>query len=72
LGLFNGGGQVAEKRLVGIPTPRVEAEEKVSGRAVYALDVVLPEMLWVKTLRSPIPYGRIKHIDASKALLEPS
>jgi CO/xanthine dehydrogenase Mo-binding subunit len=62
---------VAEKRLVGIPTPRVEAEEKVSGRAVYALDVVLPEMLWVKTLRSPIPYGRIKHIDASKALRLP-
>ncbi len=62
---------MAEKRIIGIPTPRVEAEEKVSGRAVYALDVVLPEMLWVKVLRSPIPYGRIKRIDVSKALRIP-
>jgi CO/xanthine dehydrogenase Mo-binding subunit len=39
----------------------------VSGRAVYATDVVLPHMLWAKTLRSPISYGRIKRIDTRKA-----
>jgi CO/xanthine dehydrogenase Mo-binding subunit len=58
---------VAEKQVIGVPTPRVEAEEKVSGRAIYAVDVVLPGMLWAKVLRSPIPYGRIKKIDVSKA-----
>ena len=44
---------MAERRVLGIPSPRVEGEEKVGGRAVYAVDVVLPDMLWVKVLRSP-------------------
>ena len=56
------------KRVVGSPTPRVEGEEKVTGQAVYSLDVSLPRMLWAKVLRSPIPYGRIKSIEIGKAL----
>jgi carbon-monoxide dehydrogenase large subunit len=35
--------------------------------AIYATDVMLPNMLWAKALRSPIAYGRIKKIDISKA-----
>lgn len=58
-------------RVVGRPTPRVEGEEKVTGRAVYSADVVLPGMLWGKVLRSPFPYARIKRIDTSKALQVP-
>jgi CO/xanthine dehydrogenase Mo-binding subunit len=54
-------------RSVGIPSPRVEGEQKVGGGALYASDVVLPEMLWAKVLRSPIAHGRIKSIDVSKA-----
>ncbi|HWH80166.1 MAG TPA: molybdopterin cofactor-binding domain-containing protein, partial [Candidatus Binatus sp.] len=46
---------------------RSEGREKVSGAAIYATDVVLPNMLWAKALRSPIPYGRIKKLDVSKA-----
>ena len=53
---------------MGSDSPRVEGEQKVSGRAVYAADVALPGMLWVRVLRSPIPHGRIKRIDAGKAL----
>lgn len=56
------------KQVVGNPTPRVEGELKVSGQAKYAVDVTLPGMLWGKLLRSPIPSGKIKRIDASKAL----
>ena len=56
-----------EIRSVGIPSPRVEGEQKVRGGAVYAVDVVLPEMLWAKVLRSPIAHGRIKRIDTAKA-----
>ncbi|HEY2988887.1 MAG TPA: xanthine dehydrogenase family protein molybdopterin-binding subunit [Candidatus Binatia bacterium] len=59
---------VTEKRVVGIPAPRVEGEQKVTGRAVYAVDVVLPGMLWVKLLRSPLPHARIKSIDVGKAV----
>jgi len=56
---------------VGIPSPRVEGEEKVGGGAVYAVDVTLPDMLWAKVLRSPLAHARIKNIDASKALALP-
>lgn len=59
------------KRVVGRPTPRVEGEYKVSGKAVYTVDVVLPGMLWGKVLRSPIASGRIKRIDISRALQVP-
>ncbi len=54
-------------KVVGRPTPRVEGEDKVAGKAIYAVDVVLPGMLWGKVLRSPISYGRIKRIDTSRA-----
>jgi CO/xanthine dehydrogenase Mo-binding subunit len=57
-----------EIRSVGIPSPRVEGEQKVGGGAVYAVDVALPGMLWAKVLRSPIAHGRIRKIGASKAL----
>jgi CO/xanthine dehydrogenase Mo-binding subunit len=48
------------------PNHPLRSREKVSGAAVYATDVVLPNMLWAKALRSPIAYGRIKKIDVSK------
>jgi carbon-monoxide dehydrogenase large subunit len=56
-----------ESHVLGMPAPRVEGEEKVSGRAAYAGDKLLPGLLWVKALRSPIPHGRIKRIDTRKA-----
>ena len=55
------------RQVIGVATTRSEGREKVSGTAVYATDVVLPNMLWAKALRSPIPYGRIKKVDTSKA-----
>jgi CO/xanthine dehydrogenase Mo-binding subunit len=58
---------MTKQKIIGVPTQRSEGPEKVSGRAVYATDVVLPDMLWAKVARSPIPYGRIKKIDTSKA-----
>ncbi|HEX2933471.1 MAG TPA: hypothetical protein VHV54_27325, partial [Candidatus Binatia bacterium] len=60
-----------EFRSVGMPSPRVESEQKVGGGAVYAVDVTLPDMLWAKVLRSPIAHARIKRIDAAKALALP-
>jgi CO/xanthine dehydrogenase Mo-binding subunit len=61
----------SSKQVVGNPTPRVEGELKVSGEAKYAVDVTLPGMVWGKLLRSPISSGKIKRIDASKALALP-
>ena len=58
-------------QVVGKSTPRVEGESKVTGKALYSGDVQLPDTLWGKCLRSPIPYGRIKKIDYRKALQLP-
>jgi CO/xanthine dehydrogenase Mo-binding subunit len=54
-------------QVVGRPTPRVEGELKVTGKALYSADLNLPGTLWGKVLRSPILYGRIKKIDTIKA-----
>ena len=59
------------KKIIGIPTQRLEGPEKVSGRAIYATDIVLPNTLWAKVLRSPIAYGRIKKIDINRATALP-
>ena len=58
-------------KVIGRPTPKIEGEEKVTGKAVYSVDVILPGMLWGRVLRSPIPYGRIKQIDTSRTLQVP-
>ena len=60
-----------EVRSVGIPSPRVEGEQKVGGGAQYAVDVTLPDMLWAKVLRSSVAHGRIKRIDGSRAAALP-
>jgi CO/xanthine dehydrogenase Mo-binding subunit len=54
-------------QVVGRATPRVEGELKVTGKALYSADLNLPNILWGRCLRSPIPYGRIRRIDTSKA-----
>jgi CO/xanthine dehydrogenase Mo-binding subunit len=63
--------KTARSKIIGHSTQRLEGPDKVSGRAVYAADVILPGMLWAKVLRSPISYGRIKKIDTSRAAVLP-
>ncbi len=46
---------------------RVDAEAKVTGRAVYTDDVILPGMLYGKLKRSPYARAKIISIDTSKA-----
>jgi CO/xanthine dehydrogenase Mo-binding subunit len=46
---------------------RRDAEEKTSGRAVYAADVALPNMLHAKVLRSARRHARIVRLDVSAA-----
>jgi carbon-monoxide dehydrogenase large subunit len=62
---------MTEMRSVGIPSPRVEGEQKVAGAARYAVDVALPGMIWAKVLRSSMAHGRIKRIDTAKAAALP-
>jgi len=56
-----------ETRVVGKPLPRIDAYERVSGTAVYAIDLSLPDMLHVAFVRCPHAHARVKHIDMSRA-----
>ena len=52
-------------------TPASTRVERVTGKATYTGDVMLPGMLYARVLRSPHPHARIRRIDASKALALP-
>jgi CO/xanthine dehydrogenase Mo-binding subunit len=56
-----------ELKVVGKSIPRVDAVGKVTGRAVFTADFVVPGMIHAKVLRSPYPHARIRGIDTSKA-----
>ena len=54
-------------RYVGQNIPRVDGVDKVTGKAKFTGDLVIPGMLFGKILRSPYPHARIASIDASEA-----
>ena len=54
-------------RVVGKPLPKVDGAAKVTGRAVYADDMLPARTLHCKILRSPHPHARILSIDTSAA-----
>lgn len=56
-----------ERKLIGKRLPMVDGVEKVTGRAVYSVDFLLPGMLHAKLLRSPFPHARILSINTEKA-----
>ena len=58
-------------RAIGQSVVRGEGPDKVTGKSVYAADVVLPGMLWGKVLRSPFPHARIVSIDTAQAQAVP-
>ncbi|HLK83692.1 MAG TPA: xanthine dehydrogenase family protein molybdopterin-binding subunit [Xanthobacteraceae bacterium] len=64
-------GRVATGPQVGRSLPRLEAREKVTGRAEYTHNLRLPGMLYGKVVRSTIAHGRIRSIDASAAKAVP-
>jgi CO/xanthine dehydrogenase Mo-binding subunit len=53
---------VKTEHIVGMPVPRKEGRDKVTGRAQYIDDMSLPDMLYGVTVRSSIPRGKIKNI----------
>ena len=52
---------------VGRSLPRLEARDKVTGRAAYMHTMRLPGMLYGKIFRSTVAHGRIRSIDTSAA-----
>ena len=64
--MYLGKGEMEELSIVGKSVPRIEGVEKVTGKAKYCTDVVLPKMLHAKVLRSKYPHARILSIDTSE------
>jgi CO/xanthine dehydrogenase Mo-binding subunit len=52
---------------VGKRIPKMDAEEKVTGKAVYIHDLKIPGMLHGKILYSSHAHAKIRSIDTSKA-----
>jgi 4-hydroxybenzoyl-CoA reductase subunit alpha len=64
----NGAGNKRPYAVIGTPRPKIDAYGKVTGRALYADDIMLPRMLYGRLLRSPHPHARILSIDTRRAL----
>src|SRR5436309_2038931 len=58
-------------RVVGQSVRRVDAPEKVTGRARYVTDMELPGTLHAKLLRSPYPHAKILRVDVARARAAP-
>src|SRR5689334_24513506 len=58
-------------RVIGTRPVRPDGVDKVTGRAIYGADVVLPRMAHAKILRSPHAHARIRGIDTSRAAALP-
>ncbi len=56
---------------VGASLPRLEAREKVAGRAQYIADMVRPGMLHAAVHASPVAHARIRGYDTGAALAVP-
>lgn len=52
-------------KYVGKAIPRYDGIGHVTGRTVFVDDIVLPGMLYIKVLRSPVHKGVIRNIDTS-------
>src|SRR5246500_5444010 len=58
---------VNDGRLIGKRMPRKEDARLLTGRGTFVDDVVLPGMLHVAFVRSPVARGRIRSMDVSNA-----
>ncbi|MCD6075455.1 MAG: oxidoreductase, partial [Rhodospirillales bacterium] len=56
-----------ELKVVGHRNLRPDGVDKVTGRAKYGADLILPGMLFGRVLRSPHAHAKIKSIDTSAA-----
>jgi len=57
----------ADLAVVGKPTRRVDARQKVTGAAQFTADVRLRGMLYARRIVSTIPHGRVVAVDTTQA-----
>ena len=59
-------------RVIGQPLPRKDVPDKVTGRAVYGVDVRLPGQLFATVVHPPVFGGRVKSFDDREARKSPA
>lgn len=57
----------SQHTISGEPTDRMDAEQKVTGKAKFAGDILLPGMLYARLLRPPAHGSKITGFDTSEA-----
>src|SRR5580704_9040362 len=63
--------KMADYRLLGKSTPRLDIPAKTNGSAQYAIDVQVPNMVYATVLRTPVEKGTPEHVDDAAALAVP-
>ncbi len=58
---------MSELDIVGKSYPQIDGMQKAMGKTKFVTDLVLPGMLYGRTLRSPYPHANIKNIETSRA-----
>jgi len=53
--------------IVGSNFLKVDARDKVTGRAIYSNDIYFDDLLYVKVKRAPHPHAYLRKLDVSKA-----
>src|SRR2546427_127445 len=61
----------SEFRILGPRVPRVDRPDKVSGAAIFGLDVRVPGMVYAAVARCPVFGGRVRTFDPAPALAVP-
>src|SRR4029079_1268599 len=55
-----------EWTMLGKPTRRIDAADKVQGKPGFGIDVRLPGMLYASLVQCPVFKGRLESVDESK------
>ena len=63
--------KMADYRILGKTTPRLDLPGKVNGAAQYSIDVQVPNMVYATVLRTPVDLGTPEHVDDAAALKVP-
>jgi len=58
---------MSEYKILNTRSPKVDAFDKATGKAIYTDDMKIPGMLYGAILHSPMPHALIKSIDTSEA-----
>ncbi|HEY2630640.1 MAG TPA: molybdopterin cofactor-binding domain-containing protein, partial [Usitatibacter sp.] len=54
-------------KIAGKPMKRLELADKVSGKPIFGIDVVLPGMMFASVAQCPVFLGKLKSVDSAEA-----